>query len=106
MRVIHDQQSEFMGAPFQDLLCGAGIKSVPTTTSNPQGNSIIEAVHKSMGQVLRTLVHVHNPKTVHQAKVVCDTALATTMHATNCASHQALQHLTPGSFAFHQDMTF
>ena len=95
-----------MGAPFQDLLHCAGIKSVPTTAHNPQGNSIIEAVHKSMGQVLRTLVHVHNPQTSHQAKAVCDTALATSMHATHCASHQALQHLTPCSFAFCRDMFF
>ena len=95
-----------MGAPFQDLLRCVGIKSVPTTARNPQGNSIIEAIHKSVGQVLRTLVHVHNPQTVHQAKAVCDTALATSMHATRCASHQALQHLTPGSFAFRRDMFF
>ena len=95
-----------MGAPFQDLLRCAGIKSVPTTARNPQGNSIIEAVHKSVGQVLQTLVHVHNPQTGHQAKAVCDTALATSMHATRCASHQASQHLTPGSFAFCRDMFF
>ena len=109
LRVIHDQGTEFMGAPFQDLLRHAGIKSVTTTARNPQGNSDIEATHKSVGQVLRTLVHVHNPQTVHQAKVVCDTALATSMHATRYASHQALQHLTPGSpgsFAFCRDMFF
>ena len=106
MRVIHDQGSEFLGAPFHDLLCHAEIKSVPTTAHNPQGNSIIEAVHKSVEQVLRTLVHLHNPQTVHQAKVVCDTPLATSMHATHCASHQALQNLTPGSFAFCRDMFF
>ena len=52
MRVIHDQGSEFMGAPFQDLLRHVGIKSVPTTARNPQGNSVLKAVHKSMGQVL------------------------------------------------------
>ena len=28
------------------------------------------------------------------------------MHATHFASHQALQHLTPGSFAFRWDMCF
>ena len=106
MRVIHDQGSEFMGVPFQDLLCRAGIKLVPTTACNPQGNSVVEAVHKSVGQVLRTLVHVHNPQTVHQAKVVCDTALATSTPVTHCVSHQALQHLTPGSFAFCWDMFF
>ena len=104
--VIHDQGSEFMGAPFQDLLRRAGIKSVSTTACNLQGNSVVEAVHKSVVQVLRTLVHVHNPRTVHQAKAVCDTALSTSMHATHCASHQALKHLTPGSFTFRWDMFF
>ena len=49
MRVVHDQGSEFMGAPFQDLMHRAGIKSVPTMACNPQGNSAIEAVHKSVG---------------------------------------------------------
>ena len=106
LRVIHDQGSEFMGSAFQDLLCRARIKSVPTTAGNPQGNSIIEAVHKSLGQVLRTLVHIHKPQTLHQAKATGDTALATAMHATRCASHQALHHLTPGSFAFWRDMFF
>ena len=68
-----------MGSAFQDLLRWAGIKSVPMTAHNPQGNSIIKAVHKSVGQVLRTLVHIHRP-------------------------HQVLHHLTPGSFAFRCDM--
>ena len=104
VHVIHHQGSEFMGLAFQDLLCRAGIKSVPMTAHNPQGNSIIEAVHKLVGQVLHTLVHIHRLQTVHQAKTTSDTALATAMHATRCASHQALHHLTPGSFAFHHDM--
>ena len=76
-----------MGSAFQDLLRWAGIKSVPMTARNPQDNSIIEAVHKSVGQVLRTLVHVHQPQSVQQAKSMGDTALATAMHATQCASH-------------------
>ena len=50
--VIHG--SKFMGLAFQDLLQWAGIKLVPTTACNPQGNSIIEPVHKSVGQVLCT----------------------------------------------------
>ena len=83
-----------MGSAFQDLLQRAGTKSVPTTAHSPQGNSIIEAVHKSEGQVLRTLIHIHQLKTVHEAKAMGNTALATAMHATRCASHQGLQHLT------------
>ena len=64
MHVIHDQGSEFIGLAFQDLLCRARIESVPTTACNPRGNSIIEAVHKSIGQVLHTFVHLHSPQTV------------------------------------------
>ena len=73
---------------------------------NPQGNSIIKAVHKLVGQVLRTLIHIHRPQTMHQAKSTGDTTLATAMHAMRCASHQALHHLTPGSFDFCCDMFF
>ena len=102
--VIHDQGLEFMGSAFQDLLHRARIKLVPMTASNPQGNSIIEAVHKLVGQVLRTLVHIHRPQTMHQAKSTGDTTLATAMYSMQCASHQALHHLTPGSFAFRRDM--
>ena len=93
-----------MGSAFQDLLRQARIKLVPMTASNPQGNSIYEAVHKLVGQVLRTLVHIHRPQTMHQAKSTGDTTLATAMYSMQCASHQALHHLTPGSFAFRHDM--
>ena len=95
-----------MGSAFQDLLCRVGIKSVPTTARNPQSNSIIEAVHKSVWHVLRTLAHIHRPQTVHQAKSTGDTTLAAAMHSTRCASHQALHHLPPCSFAFQCDMFF
>ena len=57
-----------MGSAFQDLLHRARIKLVPMTACNPQGNSIIEAVHKLVGQVLCTLIHIHRPQTMHQAK--------------------------------------
>ena len=80
VRVIHDQGSEFTGSVFQELLARSGIKSYPVT--NPQGNSIIEAVHKSVGQVLRTLVHLHNLQSVAQADQLSKDALATAMHAT------------------------
>ena len=100
MHVIHDQGSEFTGSAFQDFLARAGIKSSPATSRNPQGNSVIEAVHKVVGQVLRTLVHLHNPQSVAQADQLSKDALATAMHATRCASHQALHNMTSGSFAF------
>ena len=56
--------------------------------------------------MLHTLVHIHQPQTVQQAKSLGNTTLATAMHAMQCASHQALHHLTPRSFAFHCDVFF
>ena len=96
VRVIHDQGSEFTGSVFQELLARAGIKTSPATSRNPQGNSLIEAVHKAEFQVLRTLVHLHNPQSVAQADQLSKDVLATDMHATRCASHQALHNMTPG----------
>ena len=93
--MIHDQGSEFIGSAFQDLLRKAGIKSVPTTAHNPQGNSIIKTVLKSVCHVLRTLIHLHNPQTVQQAKAVGDTALAMAIHDTFCASHKPIITLQP-----------
>ena len=64
VKVIHDQGSEFMHSPLQSLRQNSGICSVPTTAQNPQGKSIMEAVQKSVGQVLCTLVHIHCPQTI------------------------------------------
>ena len=41
----------------------------------------MEVVHKSVGQVLCTLVYIHHPQTILQAKAIAQSALATAMHA-------------------------
>ena len=38
------------------------------TTATKKRNSIIEAAHKSVGQVLRTLGHLHNLQTLTEAQ--------------------------------------
>ena len=38
-----------------------------------------------------------------QAKLIVDSALATTMHALQCSMHHALG-MSPGAFVFHRDM--
>ena len=104
LRCIHDQGPEFVGHEFQSLLTNAGVRSRPTTARNPQGNSIIESIHKTVGQVLRTLLLTENPHSVAEANRLIDRALATAMHATRCASTQALQGLSPGAVTFRRDM--
>jgi len=103
-RCIHDQGSEFMGPEFQNVLRQNGISSRPTTARNPQGNSIIERIHQSVGQVIRALVKIRDPQGAAEAYALVDEALATTMHATRCASSGALKGFSPGAVAFHRDM--
>ena len=92
--VIHDNGPEFVGHSNQQLLRRAGITSKPTTSRNPQGNSIIKAIHKSIGHTLRTLIHIHRPQTKPEATSVAECALATAMHATRCAASQSLNRLS------------
>ena len=89
-----------MGSSFQTLLHNSGICSIPTMAQNLQENSIVEAVHKSVGQVLCTLVYIHHPQSIQQAKTITHSALATAMHATRCVAHSGLNHFTPGALAF------
>ena len=72
---------------------------------NLQGNSIVEAVHKLVGQFLFTLIYVHHPQTIQQAKAIAHSALAMAMRATRCVAHRGLNHFTSGALALHCDMS-
>ena len=104
LHVVHNHDPEFLGHEFQMLLLCAGIQSIPTTARNPQANSIVEAVHQSIGQVLHTLIHLHSPKSRPQAETLAHTACATTMHASHCAARQSLCNHSPDAIAFRCDM--
>jgi transposase InsO family protein len=54
-RVVFDNGGEFMGGEFQELLASYGVKPVPTTVRNPKSNGVIERVHLTMGDMLRTI---------------------------------------------------
>jgi transposase InsO family protein len=54
LRCIHDQGSEFIGFEFQELLDSYGIQSSATTVKNPTANAVIERVHQTMTNMLRT----------------------------------------------------
>ena len=82
------------------MLSQAGIKSALTSARNPQGNSIVEAVHKLVGAVLWMLIHLHSPQAHVEAQAVVKQALSTAMHMTHCASHGSLLNLSPGAVTF------
>ena len=49
MRVRYDNENEFLGGEFQEMLASYEIKPQPTTVKNPQANTILwEQVHLTM----------------------------------------------------------
>ena len=56
-RCVHDNGGKFVGWEFQQFLDKCNVKDVPTTSRNPQANSICERMHQTVGNILRTLLH-------------------------------------------------
>ncbi|KAG7360644.1 hypothetical protein IV203_035743 [Nitzschia inconspicua] len=81
-----------------------GIKVRSSTARNPQGNSIVERIHQSVGLILRVITPEENPRSFEDGKRVIRRCLATAMHACRCASSGAIGDLSPGALAFHRDM--
>jgi transposase InsO family protein len=101
---IYDQGGEFKGFGFQELLRQYSIKPRPITTKNPQSNGIIERLHQSMGNSVRTLLgEPCEAKTEAEANMLVDTALQLSAYSVRASIHSVLQE-TPGSIAFQRDM--
>ena len=92
VRCIHDAGPEFIGHDFQFPLQYAGIEYQPVSPANPQSNSIIETVHRAMGNVLRLAVQVNPPATKQEALKLVDSALATAVHSIRSTSNSALDY--------------
>ena len=100
----HDNGGEFNGWEFQSLLHSLGIKDVPTTSRNPTANGIVERMHKTVGDILRSYIHGNTQaRTLSDAKKVVDAALATASHAIRTNIHTATGY-SPGALAFRRDM--
>ena len=52
--ITFDQGGEFTGNEFQELIESYGIKVRPSTSRNPQSNGVIERVHNTIHNMLRT----------------------------------------------------
>ena len=102
-KIVTDQGPEF-GEAFTAMCKKNGCIHSSSTSRNPQGNSLIESIHKTIGQVLRTVVAAKNPRSKPEADAVIRETLATAMHACRAASSSALGFNSPGSLAFGRDM--
>jgi hypothetical protein len=77
-----------------------GINCSPTTSYNPQGNSVIDRIHQVMGNMLRTFeledreMDPDDPWTEFQH--ACDFSIRSAFHTT--------LHAPPGQLVFGRDM--
>ena len=102
-RYIHDNEGEFTGWEFQNLLRATYIKYVPTTSRNTQANTICERMHQTVGNVLRVLLYTNPPRTVENTADLIDQALATAIHSMRVNTTTTLKGY-PVSLVFGRDM--
>lgn len=102
-RCVHDNGKEFTGYEFQRRLQILGIKDVPTTSRNPQANSVCERMHQTVGNMLRTMLKSNPPQNLQQANDILDSALSTVMHALR-ANVSTVLGGSPGALTFARDM--
>jgi hypothetical protein len=75
------------------------IKRKPITVRNPQANAIIERVHQTIGNILRTY-ELHNRKTITKGDI--EGILSSVMFAVRATYHTTLQ-ATPMQLVFGRD---
>ena len=102
-KCVHDNGGEFIGWEFQQLLEQCGIKDSATTSYNPQGNSICERMHQTVGNVLRTLIHGETINGDNPDEII-DNMLATVTHTLRTATSRSLNFNSPGELVFRRHM--
>ena len=81
-----------------------GIIHDSSASQNPQGNSLIESIHKSIGLALRTVSAARNPQSKIEGEQCVREVLATAMHVCRTACSSSLGHNSPGALAFNRDV--
>ena len=86
-QVVYDRGNEFM-AEFSAMIKDYGITKRPITKRNPQANSIIERIHQTIGNILRTFRVQENELDEEDP---WGGILSATMFATRATVHTTLQ---------------
>jgi hypothetical protein len=96
-RITLDRGTEFMAEFAQMVKNDYGLKLKPITTRNPQANAIIERVHQTIGNIIRTF----NVQTM-DSNDPWTGILAATMFAVRATYHTTLQ-ASPMQLVFGRD---
>ncbi len=96
-KIIFDRGTEFMAEFAKMCREDYGLKRKPITTRNPQANAIIERVHQTIGNIIRTF----DVQTVDETDPWAG-ILAATMFAVRATYHTTLQ-ASPMQLVFGRD---
>ena len=103
-KIVTDNGPEFIGHEWEFMLADWSLTKGRITPHTPTANSVIEASHKSMGQILRTIFSQEKPTTMEEMDRVVAAALASTMRAMRSAASTSLGGVAPGALVFGRDM--
>lgn len=96
-KIIYDRGTEFLKEFLTMVRDDYGISLSPITVRNPQANSIIERIHQTIGNILRTFELQNSAETEE-----IDGILAATMFAVRATYHTTLK-ATPSQLIFGRD---
>ena len=103
-KILTDNGTEFTNHEFQLFLDQENIKWTKISPNTPTGNSIAEATHKIIGQVMRTLYNIKKPTTEQEADRLVDEAIGTAIRVMRSTPVTTLGNYTPGALVFNRDM--
>jgi transposase InsO family protein len=98
-QIVYDQGREFMAEFAEMIEFDYGIKKKPITTRNPQANAIIERIHQTLGNMLRTF---ELPESEIESDVALDGILSAIMFGLRATYHTTLQ-ASPAQLVFGRD---
>ena len=97
--IVYDRGSEFMGDFANMIADDYGITKRPITVRNPQANAIIERIHQTLGNIIRTF-ELHEDAEATQE--TWNGILSATMFALRATVHTTTQ-ATPMQLVFGRD---
>ena len=97
--IVYDNGTEFLREFTEMIKDDYGIEKKGTTVQNPQANAILERIHQTLGNILRTF-ELH--KSEHNIGDPWDGVLAAAMFALRATYHTTLK-ATPSQLVFGRD---
>ena len=97
--IIFDEGKDFLGEFAEIITQDYHIKRIPITTQNPQANAVLERIHQTIGNSIRTFeVHTNQNLNNDPWKDI----LSAVMHTVQATVHTTL-NATPAQLVFSRD---